>query len=333
MWDIFKWFFGIVIVIIFAYFIVVAVRAVMSTTSSVLGNGKTSASTNFSVKDWFTNLYKPTAYTYVPGSVIVAGQNDTTSNNLNSGTGQYRNPIADKILNSYSKLDLTGNGNTEEEFDTRWGGGSSFFSDTNNSNSNQNIGKTGLGKEISNNTSNIQPNIDENSAISNNQVINGYADKSVYENRYFTVQILDQNKNVIGTIKAFINGDIRKDGTIPFRGVLSFNTPTSGSGYLNFNNENLLKIYFAGVRISSVVGKLPTIIFSSPVGKNSSCVVGGCNMQFCLEQNEVMNLVSSCQYLRAYYCYRQAVCERNTQTGKCGWRMDNNLAACLQNFY
>ncbi len=321
MWNIFKWFFGIVLLILFAYLIVLGVRGLLS----VIGNSKNGTNSNssvsvsattssFSVKDWFSNWFKnsPNASTYVPGSVIVAGQNNS------SGSVEYRNPIADKILSLYGK----------DDFDSRWGGGNSYFNNSNNnySNNGENIQENRQTQE----NSKIKSNLKENSVISNNQVITGYADKSNYSNRYFTIKILDKDEKLIGTIKAFMNGDIQKDGSIPFRGVLNFTTPSSDYGFLDYGDNNLSKIYFSETRIIQVTNNFPNMLFKSPVGK---CVVAGCNMQFCVEQNEVMNLVSSCQYLRAYECYRQAVCERNQQTGKCGWRVDNSLAVCLQNSY
>lgn len=308
MWDIFKWFFGIVIVIALAYFIVIGARALLS------------ASSTPSIKNWFANWYKPSAY--VPGTVVVGGQ---IGGNESGSEGQYRNPIADKILNNYKDWNQTSD--EPDDFDKRWGG------------SNQNLGNSKTETQKSNvedatvNNSKIKANLEVGSTISNNQTVTGYADRNVYTNRYFTIQILDQNKKNIGTVRAYVNGDIQKNGTIPFRGVLSFNTPTTASGYLNFNDSTQVKIYFSGMRTSSVINKLPTMLFASPVGNSGNCVVGGCSMQFCVEQNEVMKVVSSCQYLRAYDCYKRAVCERNSQTGKCGWKMDNSLATCLQTNY
>lgn len=327
MWNIFKWFFGIVLLILFAYLIVVAVRSLLSftgfgsssnTTNPSVSSSSIATSSNFSVKNWFSNWFKnsPVSSTYVPGSVIVASQNNFGSD----ATEEYRNPIADRLLKAYSNYD----------FDSRWETENSYYNENkiNNTLNNDNFQKQG---SVSvNKNSKIKSNLAENSSISNNQVITGYADNSVYSNRYFLIKILDKDQNLIGTIKAFMNGNAQKDGSIPFRGVLNFNTPSSSYGYLDYGNEDLAKIYFSEARMSAFPNGFPTMLFKSPVGK---CVVGGCNMQFCLEQEEVMNLVSSCQYLRAYQCYRQAICERNQQTGKCGWRVDNSLATCLQNSY
>jgi hypothetical protein len=84
-----------------------------------------------------------------------------------------------------------------------------------------------------------------------------------------------------------------------------------------------------------LANKLPEMIFPSAVLNNlqfhGKCVVGGCNMEFCVDQKEITQLVSTCEYRPAYSCYRNAICERDSRSGKCGWRVDNQLASCLQN--
>jgi hypothetical protein len=148
----------------------------------------------------------------------------------------------------------------------------------------------------------------------------------MYKDRYFPIYILDQNKNVIGTIKAFINGDENKKGYIPFRGILVFENPKTIGGYIIFgdNNSNTLKVSFKQ-------RKMPTLLFSSYTSKVDECVVTGCRMQFCLDQSDAKSLVSSCGDLPQFACYRTAKCERNPDSGRCGWKMDNALASCLQN--
>lgn len=84
-----------------------------------------------------------------------------------------------------------------------------------------------------------------------------------------------------------------------------------------------------------LANKLPQMIFPSAVLNNlqhkGKCVVGGCSMQFCVDQKEITQLVSTCEYRPAYACYRNAVCERNRDSGQCSWKVDNQLALCLQN--
>jgi len=62
-----------------------------------------------------------------------------------------------------------------------------------------------------------------------------------------------------------------------------------------------------------------------------ACVITGCSNQFCLSQSDAKNLTSTCEYQAAYACYQNAICERNSRTGRCGWRPDAQVQACLQN--
>lgn len=57
------------------------------------------------------------------------------------------------------------------------------------------------------------------------------------------------------------------------------------------------------------------------------CVKGGCSGQLCVEDGG--NDMSTCEWRETYVCYRSAICERNTNTQKCGWRMTDELTQCL----
>lgn len=57
------------------------------------------------------------------------------------------------------------------------------------------------------------------------------------------------------------------------------------------------------------------------------CYVGGCSGQICSDEEGV---VSTCEWIEAYACYRSAKCERQSD-GKCGWTATAQLQACLNN--
>lgn len=63
-----------------------------------------------------------------------------------------------------------------------------------------------------------------------------------------------------------------------------------------------------------------------PTSTQSSCKVGGCSSQLCVEESD--EGVSTCEYTQAYACYKSATCTRQ-QNGKCGWTETNELKACL----
>lgn len=61
-------------------------------------------------------------------------------------------------------------------------------------------------------------------------------------------------------------------------------------------------------------------------GKNTGCVISGCSGQICAEEE----MMSTCEFLPEYACYKDAVCERQA-SGQCGWTMSDELKSCLDN--
>lgn len=59
----------------------------------------------------------------------------------------------------------------------------------------------------------------------------------------------------------------------------------------------------------------------------SSCVVGGCSNQLCVDSASGP-VVSTCEYSESYACYKTATCERQT-TGQCGWTQAPELKQCI----
>ena len=55
------------------------------------------------------------------------------------------------------------------------------------------------------------------------------------------------------------------------------------------------------------------------------CFIGGCSSQICSDQSDI---VSTCEWLEEYACYRTATCERQDD-GACGWTATPELDACL----
>ncbi|MES2622964.1 MAG: hypothetical protein V4576_00990 [Patescibacteria group bacterium] len=78
---------------------------------------------------------------------------------------------------------------------------------------------------------------------------------------------------------------------------------------------------------------VPSAIPSKPVkptpGKESAtgpCYIGGCSAQICSGEKD---MASTCEYRESYACYKTAKCERQVNTGKCGWTPSAELNSCL----
>lgn len=61
-----------------------------------------------------------------------------------------------------------------------------------------------------------------------------------------------------------------------------------------------------------------------------ACKPAGCSGQICVDANEASDLVTTCEFLPQYACYKTATCERQS-TGTCGWTQTSALSACLKN--
>jgi hypothetical protein len=66
-----------------------------------------------------------------------------------------------------------------------------------------------------------------------------------------------------------------------------------------------------------------TITIKPSVGRGG-CIVGGCNGEICSDKE----MASPCIYKPEFECYRNAVCEKQSD-GSCGWTSTAELTACL----
>lgn len=87
----------------------------------------------------------------------------------------------------------------------------------------------------------------------------------------------------------------------------------------------------SAVAITTGSGEVPVRkpILSVPTKPivQSSCVVGGCSNQLCVDSASGP-AVSTCEYSDSYACYKTATCERQT-TGQCGWTQTPELKQCI----
>lgn len=84
---------------------------------------------------------------------------------------------------------------------------------------------------------------------------------------------------------------------------------------------------------TSSVPKQGTTSSSGPSsGGNTSsgqCVRAGCSAQYCVDEKEAPNIVTTCEWTEKYACYAQAVCERQS-SGQCGWTDTEESRQCMQ---
>jgi hypothetical protein len=77
----------------------------------------------------------------------------------------------------------------------------------------------------------------------------------------------------------------------------------------------------------ALVGCLAGCMFDAPPRARTAggCFVGGCAAEVCSNRGDV---VTPCLWRDAYVCFRDAVCERQTD-GECGWTQSAELRTCL----
>jgi len=74
-------------------------------------------------------------------------------------------------------------------------------------------------------------------------------------------------------------------------------------------------------------GRAATQFYLRVKPQSDGCFVGGCSSQVCSGNEDV---VTTCEWLPQYACYRTATCERQP-TGECGWTPTEALQQCLDN--
>ncbi|HLC99620.1 MAG TPA: hypothetical protein VJC11_01505 [Patescibacteria group bacterium] len=64
-------------------------------------------------------------------------------------------------------------------------------------------------------------------------------------------------------------------------------------------------------------------------GSSPDCEVAGCSSQLCVDSSIANDLVTTCEFLAEYSCYRTARCEKQYD-GKCGWTQTTELQSCIE---
>lgn len=101
-------------------------------------------------------------------------------------------------------------------------------------------------------------------------------------------------------------------------------------------NQTFSKIWIVAIVIILAIGGIfAWQYFSAPESEvaippegqpsKDGCMITGCSAQICSDEG----VITTCEYLPQYACYKNAVCERQSN-GKCGWTQTNELTQCLQ---
>jgi glucose/arabinose dehydrogenase len=132
----------------------------------------------------------------------------------------------------------------------------------------------------------------------------------------FPIRMYDGKNNLLGTAVAQAQGEWMTEDFVPFKAELVFSRPETENGTLVLEKDNPsgLPEFAEEVRIPVVFGQ------SDAAG----CSKTGCSGQICADDN----VVTTCEFLPEYACYRDAVCERMAG-GQCGFRQTRELSECL----
>lgn len=122
---------------------------------------------------------------------------------------------------------------------------------------------------------------------------------------------LDDQRNLVGT-HDFITGWLTADGALGRPADIV----ARPGGIVYVSDDHAGVIY----KISYRSG----LENSDSGGENSGCKITGCSGQICSSED----VITTCEFLPEYGCYRDATCERQSD-GQCGWTMTDSLRDCL----
>lgn len=243
--EIFKYFVGIIGVLILAYVLIVIVRTVLvtgfSTGAEVASNPKVqnavSSSTGqlatalggFSLTEWAKG-FKP--FQFAP--IYVGYDNENKPYSFfgnNEGKG----------FDTQQKLYWQNLGSAPNQHPTDWAPVGTTYAETffgNNTGENSAGGGEESGEELQPDPNLIKPSVKQGDIVKNNSVITGRAHYKVFSLRVFPIYVLDRDGNTVGKFSAFANGNIGPDQFVNFRAVADLDSVRVPYGFLMFKNEN-----------------------------------------------------------------------------------------------
>ena len=264
MLEIFKYFIGIIGVLILAYVLIVVIRTVLitgfstgkevvasTTVSQSVASGTVSvvdAIKGFSfttLSDWLLN------HRLVTVSPIYVGYDQQ-----NAGYSFFGNNEG-KGFKTQEQLYWQNLNDAPNAHPTDWVPVGKSYYQTLLNNSDQGENNNELTEEDAKiEVKYIRPNLSNGEILSDNTVITGRAFYKVFSQRVFPIYILDTNGNTVGAVKAFANSDIGQDEFVTFRAVLDLDKMNMGNSaqvYLLFKNENFEMSKIKAVNVVPVI--------------------------------------------------------------------------------
>lgn len=272
MTEIFKYFFGIIGVLILVYVLIVVLRMVLvngaSTGMNILGDKETQekvasntkdvvqAVGQFSLAEWLRS-FRPFAYAPIEVTTDVT---DRVVNNPRfynddltkyegyyaSGGGSWRENLNWQNLNEQPNNHPTGVQPVDSSYYSQ------FFNPENSENGGG-IESDAEGKKLQASAEYIRPFTRPGEILYDNGVLNGTAYFKVFTTGRFMIYVLDEYGNTVHSIVAYTNGDLGHTGWVPFRAVLDTDKVPIRRGFLMYKNENVEVSAIKAVNIVPVV--------------------------------------------------------------------------------
>ncbi len=263
MLQIFKYFFGIIGVLILVYVLIVVLRTIFSSgfgnsvqtisdpavQNNIASGTKDLANAvgQFSLANWLRN-FRPFAYAPLEVTTDVTDRLRPKyyNDDLEKYDGYYGNTAWRENLNWQ---DL---GRAPDRHPTDFVPiGDAYYEQLLYANENQNNREPNFsGNNLKASDKYIKPHTRAGSIVKNNSLLTGSAFFKVFTLGKFPIYILDQEGNTVGVVTAFANGDVEKDNSAPFRAVIDLDNINIRQGFLMYKNENL---EISGIKAVTVV--------------------------------------------------------------------------------
>lgn len=117
--------------------------------------------------------------------------------------------------------------------------------------------------------------------------------------------------------EATVSGKVGKSG------IIDYSAGKPKFVYLSLDKKMYL-FRIIGNSGEQILASLKLLSVNEDRVDKNNCKVTGCSGQVCSDKD----VMTTCEYLAEYGCYRNAKCERQTD-GKCGWTETEELTKCL----
>jgi len=175
-------------------------------------------------------------------------------------------------------------------------------------------------------TTNPRPN----QVIQSPLVIEGEARGYWFFEASFPIKLVDSDGNIIKVGYAEAQDEWMTEDFVPFKATIEFTVPSVIRGTLILQKDNP-----SGLPENDDHLEVPVIVTPGTTGEKNEgtepaeplgeCKPTGCSGQVCSDED----VITTCEYLPQYACYKEATCERQT-TGECGWTYSPELSECLK---